>query len=182
MARTERPRLGAPHVLGLSRSSFKHVICVKARESAHSGILELCALILLVRWILRSTDRHSRRIVVLLDAKSVLGAAAKGRSSSPPLLRILRRLGALTVAGDLLLRFVYVPSEDIPADPPSRGILRRAPRSTRPSRTSSIGPRLLSRLFDRDKALRRADPDAFLSSGSDSGGGSDFDDGYVYGS
>ena len=85
-----------------------------------------------MEWLLRSVARRSCRVPVLVDAKTVLCAAAKGRSSSPGLLRILRRLAALVLAGDLLLRLVYVPSEDNPADAPSRGVVRR-PR--RPRRT-----------------------------------------------
>ena len=81
----------------------------------------MTSLVLLVRWLLRSVARHSCRVVILLDAKAVLGAASKGRSSSPPFLRGCGRLASLVLAGDLLLRLVYVPSEDMPADAPSRG-------------------------------------------------------------
>ena len=35
------------------------------------------------------------------------------------------RISALQLAGDLLLKLVNVPSEDNPADAPSRGIVRR---------------------------------------------------------
>ena len=35
------------------------------------------------------------------------------------------RISALVLAGDLLLKLVYVPSEDNPADAPSRGIVRK---------------------------------------------------------
>ena len=35
------------------------------------------------------------------------------------------RVAALQLAGDLLLKLVYVPSEDNPADAPSRGVVRR---------------------------------------------------------
>ena len=123
-----RPRIGTPHVLGLSKSDFRTVLSVRAKEQAHSGLLEATGLVLLVEWLLRSVARRSCRVPVLVDAKTVLCAAAKGRSSSPGLLRILRRLAALVFAGDLLLRLVYVPSEDNPADAPSRGVVRRAAR------------------------------------------------------
>ena len=69
--------------------------------------------------------------MVLVDAQAVLGAAAKGRSSSRCLARDIARIGALAMAGDLLLKLVYIPSEDNPADAPSRGVVRRW--RTRPS-------------------------------------------------
>ncbi len=93
----------------------------------HSGALEAEAVVLLLRWLLRTPNRHSARVVALVDAKSVLCAASKGRSSAPSIKRAVRRMGALALAGDLHMKFVYVPSEDNPADGPSRGVLRRRP-------------------------------------------------------
>ena len=69
--------------------------------------------------------RHSKRTTILIDAQSVLGAVRKGRSSAPSLKRELRYIGALLLGGDLLVRCLYVPSEDNPADAPSRGIVRK---------------------------------------------------------
>ena len=34
-------------------------------------------------------------------------------------------MAALTIGGNFLIKYVYVPSEDKPADAPSRGIVRR---------------------------------------------------------
>ena len=49
------------------------------------------------------------------------------------MLRVLRRIVALQLAGDLLVRLVYVPTEYNPADAPSRGVrarpVARAPRN-----------------------------------------------------
>ena len=45
--------------------------------------------------------------------------------SAPTLRREIRRIGAYVLAGDLLLKPVYIPSEDNPGDAPSRGIVRR---------------------------------------------------------
>ena len=69
--------------------------------------------------------RHVRRTTVLIDAQSVLGAVRKGRSSAPSLKREIAFIGALVLSGDLVLRCLYVPSEDNPADAPSRGIVRK---------------------------------------------------------
>ena len=46
------------------------------------------------------------------------------------------RIAALQLAGGLLVKLVYVPSEDNPADAPSRGVVRRwRPRTTCVART-----------------------------------------------
>jgi len=121
----ELPRLGRPHRLPLRKADFTDVLSIRARLQAHSGILEAQALLLAVKWVLRSASRQQVRLVLLVDAKTVVGAAAKGRSSSPGLLYIMRQLAAYILAGDLLLRLVYVPSESNPADAPSRGRRRR---------------------------------------------------------
>ena len=51
----ERPRKGTPHRLGVSKEDFVDVFSVKAKHKAHSGILEAEALLLFVRWALRSS-------------------------------------------------------------------------------------------------------------------------------
>ena len=65
----ERPRLGRPHRLDLSRRSFQAVLCVRRLVDAHSGVLELQALVLLVCWLLRSRRKQRHRVVILGDAK-----------------------------------------------------------------------------------------------------------------
>jgi hypothetical protein len=118
-------RKGIPRHLGIGMDSFKTVLCQKAKHGAHNNILEAEAYLLWLRWLLRSSCRHGCRAVCLVDSKVVLGGVVKGRSSSAPILRVLRRVAALTLAGDLLVRLVYVPTECNPADAPSRGVRRR---------------------------------------------------------
>ena len=84
----------------------------------HVNVIEAEAFVLLLRWLLRARGRQGHRVVVLLDSKVLLGAAAKGRSSARALNRLLRKAAALVLAGDLLLKLVFVPS---------RGELRRRP-------------------------------------------------------
>ena len=124
----ERDRIGTPHRLGIRKDAFATVISAPHRFKAHPGSLEASALVLLLRWLCRSQRKHSHRVVVLGDAKAVLGAAAKGRTSAASFKRPIRQLSALTLAGDFLMRYVYVPSEDNPADRPSRGPCRMQPR------------------------------------------------------
>lgn len=117
----EAPRLGVPHRLDLRFSDFTAVISTRARWKAHFGALEMHALLLAVRWLLRKPGRFHHRAPILVDAKVVTGAASKGRSSAGALRGPLRALAALLLSADVLLRLVYIPSEDNPADSPSRG-------------------------------------------------------------
>ena len=117
----EKHRLGTPHALGLSKKAFKDVISCKKKRDAHPGSLEASGLLLLLKWIARSVKHHARRVPILVDAQAVLGAAARGRSSAGTIKREIRRYGALVLGGDLLVRLIYVPSEDNPGDAPSRG-------------------------------------------------------------
>ena len=124
----ERSRIGKPHRLGLPKRAFRTVLSCRKNYDGHAGALETSALVLFVKWLLRSTRRHAKRTVVLVDAKALVGAATKGRTSADSMQRELRQLAALTLAGDLHMRYVYVPSEDNPADAPSRGKPSRARR------------------------------------------------------
>ena len=122
-AESLKPREGKVLKIPLSKSAFHTVICSRAQCKAHSGTLEAHALLLGLKWVLRAPSRHGKRIPFLVDAKAVLGAAAKGRSSAPTLRNEIRRIGAHVLAGNLLLKLVYVPSEDNPEDAPSRGVV-----------------------------------------------------------
>ena len=121
----ERPRKGAVHDIGLSKWDFRTVISSRRQFDGHSGALEAHGVALGLRWLLRGIARHGRRTTILIDAQAVLGAVRKGRSSAPSLKRELRFIGSLVLSGDLLLRCLYVPSEDNPADAPSRGVVRK---------------------------------------------------------
>ena len=120
-----KDRLGTPHTLPLRPSKFRTAISAKAKWKAHSGVLEARGLLLAVKWALRNKRNFNRRIVVLIDAKAVLGAATKGRTSAPVIRGVLRQLAASLLATNSLLRLVYVPTEHNPADAPSRGRRRR---------------------------------------------------------
>ena len=114
-------RLGIPQSLDLSLHDFTDVLSHKAKWQAHSSVLEAHGLLLGIRWAVRAARSHHSRLPVLVDAKAVLGAASKGRSSSSALRGSLRALAANVLAADILLRLIYVPSECMPADAASRG-------------------------------------------------------------
>lgn len=115
-------RLGSPHELPISLSDFGVLISCRTPFGGHASLLEAHALRLTLEWIGRSSALMSRGIVILVDSKAVLGAAAKGRSSSGLLQRLISRISALTLALDLSIHLLYVPSEHNPADWPSRGV------------------------------------------------------------
>jgi hypothetical protein len=139
----ERDRIGKPHRLGLRKSAFSTVLSVRHLHKAHAGSLEATGLQLLLRWLLRSRRRQGRRVVALVDAKAILCAAAKGRTSACSIKRDIRRISALTLAGNLHMHYVYVPSEDNPADAPSRGVIRKVTKRKRGAlrRCREPGPR-----------------------------------------
>jgi hypothetical protein len=114
-------RIGRPHRIPLSKSRFSTVISAKTRFRGHPGLLEAQAVRLAVEWVARAVDRVGHRVVLLIDAKAVLGAVAKGRSSARTIKRIVARISALVLATDITLHLLYVPTEWNPADAPSRG-------------------------------------------------------------
>ena len=99
-------------------------LCVQ--KTAHNNILETEALLLWLRWLLRNKNHHETRAICLCDSKVTIGGVGKGRSSSRPLLRVLRRIAAISLAGNVLTRLIYVPTEANPADAPSRGVRVRS--------------------------------------------------------
>ena len=121
----EKPRQGRSCRLPISKAAFSTVVSSRAEHAAHAGALEAGGIRLALRLWLRSAHRHGRRLVMLVDAQAVMGAVCKGRSSSPSLRKEILRIAALQLAGNLHLHLVYVPSEDNPADAPSRGIVRQ---------------------------------------------------------
>ena len=113
----------------------------------------------MLRWIARSSARHSCKIVALVDAQTVIGALAKGRTSSPSLRQEVRRVAALVLSADLFVKYIYVPSEDNPADAPSRGV-RRVRRHREPGARPRVRKEVIKqqrqyRLELRDAARRR---------------------------
>lgn len=165
-----KQRLGKPTRLKLSKSSFRTILSVRAQHKAHIGVLEAEALLLWLRWLLRTPKHHRCRATCLVDSKVVLGCVSKGRSSSQPLLRVLRRISALVLVSDVLLRLVYIPTEENPSDSPSRGI--RVRPSIRRSHLKAKRPPQKSKLnkyFDElDASWKHLKASGMLSSGDSS--------------
>ena len=109
-----------------------------------------------LQWLLRSTKRCGHRIPMLVDAKAVLTAVAKGRSGSAAFRCTLGYINSCLLATNCLLRVVYIPSEDNPADAPSRGKrprvsvrgLGRPPRYSKVERLHHKYRRGITRAYD----------------------------------
>ena len=86
----------------------------------HINVLELRAALLAVHWVLSYPSALSSRVFLLLDSSVAFFSLWKGRSSSPALLMVLRKMSALLLAGGLSLLPGWVPSKANPADAPSR--------------------------------------------------------------
>jgi len=90
------------------------------REGEHINIYELRAYLLALRWRCKVLKNLGSRFLHLVDSKVTLLACVKGRSSSNNMRKVMTKISALTLAGDLLPVLGYVRSHLNPADAPSR--------------------------------------------------------------
>jgi hypothetical protein len=86
---------------------------------SHINLLEGLALLKLVESVALKVGLQ-KRLIMLVDSAVVKGAGSKGRSSSPALNRILRRLTGLALGLDLYIEIVWIPSWSNVADAPTR--------------------------------------------------------------
>ena len=92
----------------------------KWKQEGHINELEAQALASHVRRILREDGMQQVRVMVVLDSQVLYFALGKGRSPARRLNRILRRVMALSLAGDLYLFPIWTLSAWNYADKPSR--------------------------------------------------------------
>ena len=116
----------------------------KWKDQEHITIQELRTVVALARHLVRSRAAWGSRVLVLIDSMAALGVVAKGRSSSPPLLRLARQLAAISLIFDVYFLTRYIPSEFNPADGPSRGL----PVGAAPETVLSHSQRLASSVHD----------------------------------
>lgn len=90
------------------------------RAPEHINAFELRAVLLAIHWLLSYPSSHRCRVYLLVDSTVAFFSLWKGRSSSAPLLLILRQIAALQLASGLSLLTGWIPSEVNPADGPSR--------------------------------------------------------------
>ena len=105
----------------VTASSWRTLVSHAWREEEHINSLELRAALLAIHWVLgRGPRALGRRVYLLLDSSAAFFTLWKGRSSSPRLLLVLRKINALLLAGGLTLLPGWLPSAVNPADAPSR--------------------------------------------------------------
>lgn len=94
-------------------------------RSGHINFLEMRTLVAEARHLARSRMNWQRKHLIITDSAVCLGALGKGRSASPPLLRLCRRwsLFRIVLGMRLLLRLLRHVATDLNfADGPSRGL------------------------------------------------------------
>ena len=88
-------------------------------RTLHINLQEMAAVIDEVQLRISQGLRRSR-VVIIIDSRVVVGAIAKGRSSSKPLNAMLRKLSMSCMCARVQLRVVWASTTANPADAPSR--------------------------------------------------------------
>lgn len=114
-----QPEAGTPPAV-CNDLRWSTIVSRRWREAEHINVLEMRAVSTALRWALSRPVCMQRRILLLCDSQVVVGCLVKGRSSSPPLLRLLRLLAALQIASGSRFRVLWIRSETNPADDASR--------------------------------------------------------------
>jgi hypothetical protein len=109
------PRLAAD----TSRWHWKVILSYPA-HGPHINVLELKAVLSSFKWRVRSCKGLHVRFAHFLDSQVAMSVLAKGRSSSRQLGAVLRKINALLLASSNFPFYIFVRSEDNPADAPSR--------------------------------------------------------------
>ena len=118
------------------------------RRKEHINLLELDMLREEIKARV-SSGRGSCRVVNLCDSRVVVGAYAKGRSSSCQMNFRLRSCAAWALAGDISITNLWVDTHSNPADYPSRG--KQIPDELAPvdSGVSLLDPQILNQVKKR---------------------------------
>ena len=88
----------------------------------HINILEMRTLVAAARHLSRSKKNWHKKHLIFTDSAVCLGALGKGRSASPPLLRLCRRWSLFRIVLGMRIFLRHVPTDLNFADGPSRGL------------------------------------------------------------
>ena len=99
---------------------WRDVLSFRWRQEGHINELEFQAFLAHIRRVLREPDMRHKRVFVVVDSQVLYYALGKGRSPSTRLNRVLRRLAAISLAGDLYTLPIWTLSAWNFADRPSR--------------------------------------------------------------
>jgi len=104
----------------VSEADWRVIVSSAWRDDEHINVLELRAALLAVHHAMTYPSSLCSRVYLLLDSTVAFFSLWKGRSSSPALLLVLRKVSALLLAGGISLMPGWLPSASNPADAPSR--------------------------------------------------------------
>lgn len=96
------------------------IVSKRWAHQEHINVLELRVVLLAIHWVLSYPSSVSTRLLCLLDSSVSFFSLWKGRSSSPQLLFVIRKISALLLASGMSLLPGWLPSARNPADAPSR--------------------------------------------------------------
>ena len=99
---------------------FKKTFSFRWKEDLHINIGELNAFNVMAERRAAHVEKHATRYLSILDSQVVRGALGKGRSSSKPMNRGLRRSAALLISADAYPLLAWTISQWNWADQPSR--------------------------------------------------------------
>ena len=99
---------------------WRDTLSFRWKQEAHINELETQALIAHVRRLLREDEVKQVRVMIVVDSQVLFYAIGKGRSPSKRLNRLMRRLTALQLMGDLYVLPIWTLSAWNFADRPSR--------------------------------------------------------------
>ena len=125
LSEAEQNRDGDPRLPDDLRSfiraaRWKRNIRHRWRWKDHITLQEGRAHLLQLEWLARQPDRHGVRQPFLVDSQAYVGAAVKGRSSSRRLLRVCRKAAAYFIFSSVRPLYLWIPTDDQPADEASR--------------------------------------------------------------
>ena len=100
--------------------TWKQITQVRWAYKKHINVLEGVAVLLGLRWMGRNSHLRGCQVTVIIDSQVIFYMLKKGRTGSERLYRTSRRIGALSLALNLRIDPVWVPSKENPSDAPSR--------------------------------------------------------------
>ena len=92
----------------------------------HINELELQSVYLMLRHLISRPSAHKARIIHLVDNTTALFCLRKGRTSSPKLIPVIRKIAVHQLAYHIVMMPVWIPSQHNPADSPSRHVSIRS--------------------------------------------------------
>ena len=101
-------------------SSWSVIVSSPWRYQQHINALECHSILVAMRWLLSYPHSVNTRTIILSDSQVSVSALSKGRTSASTIIRVVRRIAALSLASGLCLSYVWIPSQLNPADEPSR--------------------------------------------------------------